>query len=264
MAAIVAMSASLAVAPGLLAPASAGAATPQRTSVTSECAAAKSALAVAKYRQAQAHRKVLKARKALRKAKHSHRPVKIRKAKRVLRKARHRQLVRTYDVRLQSAHVGYACSSSTSAAHARGIGMELQFLTIATGTVDHVIDEVGLKTLLDALLPGVSSQLGTGELAALLDGFNTGGLLPADAALLLGSVFSPDELTALLDGTASPELVQRLAAQIAGELSDLVGGTPVPGTVDVTALLGTLGGLLGGLVPTDGGAVCTLLPVLCP
>jgi hypothetical protein len=208
---------------------------------------------------------VVKARKALRKAKHSHRPAKVHKAKRVLKRWRHRYAVRTHNVHVQYARVGYACSAPTSSAHATGTGMELNLLTLASGLVPQVIDTTQLTTLLEQLLPGVTDHLDAGQLGALLAGFNTTGLSLDDATVLLGSTFSPDQLTALLGGTASPDVVLALAEDIVGQLSGLAGGYPIPGTpLDLTAVVDTLVGILG--TAGGGGAgtvVCTLLPILC-
>src|SRR3954452_6341738 len=123
--ATMAVTASLAVGPGLLEPTVAASAptSPARTSVTAECAAAQSALVSAKRSKAKAHRLLVKARKALRRAKHTHSSTRIKKAKRAYTAAKHRYAVRTRNVRVQNARVGYACSSPSSSAHAAGTGM---------------------------------------------------------------------------------------------------------------------------------------------
>jgi hypothetical protein len=264
--AIIAMAASLAVAPGLLTTASArptAPTAPARTSVTAECAAAQAALASARSSQAQAHRKVVKARKALRKAKKSHSPAKVRKATRVLRKARHRYRARTYDVRVQTVRVGYACSASTSAAHATGTGMKLDLLATASGIVTQALDLTQLKALLDRLLPGVAGQLDAGQLTGLLNGFNSGALSLEDATALLGGSFTPEEIQALVGGgTVDPALLLELAEHIVGQLSGLVAGFPVPGTfdpTDLTGLLQTFAGIFGTLDASQLGSLLNLV-----
>lgn len=259
--AILAVTASLAVVPGLAQTATATDApvAPARTSVTAECAAAQAALSAARTSKAKAHRAVVKARKALRKATKTHRPVKVRKAKRVLKKARHRYQVRTHRVRVQTARVGYACSSPRSAARATGTGMKLDLLASASGLVTQVIDLTQLNALLDRLLPGVGDQLDAGQLTALLTGFNSGALSLDEATALLGGFFSPEEIEALLGGTASPELVLELAEHIIGQLSGLAGGFPVPGSFDPTGLLETFAGIFGSLDPAQLGGLVDLL-----
>jgi len=259
--AIFAMAASLAVTLGALdtATAAPAPAAPARTVVTAECAAAHAALASARASKRAAHRNLVKARKALRKAKHTHRPEKVRKAKRVLTTARHRYAVRSSRVRVRYARVGYACSSQNSAAHATGTGMVLNLLATTSGVVTQVIDLAQLDALLDRLLPGVADQLDAGKLSALLAGFDSGPLSLDDATLLLGSVFSTDELQALVDGTADPALVLELADHLIGELSGLGGGFPVPGSFDPTDLFETFAGMFGSLDPAQLGGLVDLL-----
>jgi hypothetical protein len=266
--AVLAMGTTIAVAPGVLSTASAAPAAPGRTSATAECAAARAALASARAGKASAHHKVVKARKALRKAKHAHRPATVRTAKKALKTWRHRYAVRSHNVHVQGARVGYACSAPNSAARASGAGIKLDLLAIATGAAGKVLDPTQLTALLDALLPGAADQLSAGQLNALLSGFNAGAPSLDDLTILLGSVFTPEQLQALLDGSADPTVVLALTEHIIGELSGL-SGVPVPGTLDATALqaivdsvttlfAGLLDGGTGG-----GGVVCTLLPLLC-
>lgn len=270
--AILAVTAALALVPGLSQSASAGTAAPARAGVTEECAQAQTSLALARSAQASAQHRVVKARKALRKAKHTHRKAAIRKAKRHLKHAKVRYAARAHDTQVQTARVGYACSSPNSSARATGTGMKLSILGAATGAAGKLIDTTQLTALLEDLLPGVTSQLDAGQLAALLSGFNAGTPSTDAATILLGSVFSPDQLLALLGGSPDPTLVLTLVQNVIAELSGL-SGVPVPGGLDTTALQGivaTVTGLLGGL-PTGGtgtgtgglGPVCTLLPILC-
>ena len=265
------VSASLAAGPALMESASAASA---RAAVTDECANAQAAHAVAVSTKASAHRAVVKARKALRKAKHTHRAAKIRKAKRHLKQARARYAARSHDEQVQAARVGYACSSPTSSSRAAGTGMKLDILAIATGAGSKVLDGAGLAALLDDLLPGSSTALDTGQLSALLSGFNTGTPSLDDATVLLGSVFTPDQLTALLGGSPDPALVLTLLQNIIEQLSGL-SGVPVPaGALDTSALQGvatTVTTLLGGLVTTtttttttggSGGGTLICLPLV--
>jgi hypothetical protein len=266
--AVLAMGTTIAVAPGVLSTATAAPAAPERTSVTAECAAARTALASARAGKAAAHHKVVKARKALHRAKQAHRPAAVRKAQKVLKKWRHRSAVRSHNVHVQAARVGYACSAPNSSARASGTGIKLDLLAIATGAAGKVLDQTQLTALLDALLPGASDQLSAGQVNALLSGFNAGAPSLDDLTILLGSVFSPEQLQALLDGSADPTVVLALTAHIIGELSGL-SGVPVPGTLDASALqviVDSVTGLFAGLLDsgTGGGDVfCTLLPLLC-
>lgn len=264
----IAVTASLAAGPALVQPASAEGSYAARAAVTSDCANAQTAWALAKAAQASAHRAVVKARKALRKARHAHSATKIRKAKRHLKRAKHVYVARTHDERVQAARVGYVCSAPTSSAHATGTGMKLNLLAGATGAAGKVIDPTQLTALLEQLLPGVTSQLDAGQLTALLNGFNAGALSPDAATVLLGSVFSPDQLLALLGGSPDPTVVLALLENIIDELSGL-SGVPVPSTLDTTALqgiLGTvtglLGGLLGGTAGGTGGGGTVCLPLI--
>jgi hypothetical protein len=261
--AILAVTAGLAVAPGLVQSASARSAAPARSVVTAECAAAQSALTSAQASQAQAHAAVVKARKALRKAKRTHNAAKIRRAKRVLRKARARYAARTNDVNVQTVRVGYACSSTTSAAHASGTGSKLDLLATAGGIVPGGLDLTQLNALLERLLPGVAGQLTPGDLTALLDGFNAGPLSATDASALLGSAFSPDQILALVGGApVDPALLLALAQNIVGDLGWQTGLPALPGSFDATDLTGlvqTLAGMFGQLDASQLGSLLNLM-----
>ena len=259
VAAIVALAGSLALAPAALTTATASPVAPDRAGVTAECASAQIALASARSSQAKAHKKVVKARKAVRKAKHAHQAAKVRKAKKVLKRWRHRYAVRSHNVDVQTSRVGYACSSPTSAARAAGTGQQLNLIALASGLTGGAIDLSQLTALLDRLLPGVASHLDAGQLSALLGGFNSGPVSLDEATILLGSVFSPEELAALLGGSASPDLVLALAQHVIGQLSGLGGGLPIPGTFDPAALLDTFAGIFGSLDPTQLGGLVDLL-----
>jgi hypothetical protein len=254
--AILAMAASLTVAPGALSPASATPAA--RAGVTAQCVAAQNALAAAKASKTAAHRKVVKARTAVRKAKHAHRPVKVRKAKRTLKRWQHRYDVRSQNVRAQKARVGSACAAPNSAAKATGTGTKLDLLTVATGAVPGALDIGQLTVLLDRLLPGVVETLDAGQLTALLGGFNSGALDLSSVTTLLGGSFSQTDLTALLAGSASPTVVLALVEDIVGDLAGL-GGLPVPGTIDPTGVLTTIAGMFGMLDAGQLGGLVGLL-----
>jgi len=261
------VSASLAAGPALMEPASAAS---SRAVVTDECANAQAAHAVAVSTKASAHRAVVKARKALRKAKHSHRAARIRKAKRHLKQANARYAARTRNEQVQAARVGYACAAPTSSSRAAGTGMKLDILAIATGAGGKVLDGTGLASLLESLLPGSSTALNAGQLSALLSGFNTGTPSLDDARVLLGSAFTPDQLTALLGGSPDPTLVLALVQNIIEQLSGLSGVTVPAGALDPSALQGvvtTVTGLLGGLAATTtggsgGGGTLICLPLV--
>jgi hypothetical protein len=271
-----AVSASLAIGPALLQPASAAAAAPDRGRVTTECADAQNAWTLAKSAQASSHRAVVKARKALRKARHTHRAAAIRKAKRHLKHARLVYAARTHSERVQAARVGYACSAPTSSAHAAGTGMKLNLLGISTGSAGKLMDLSTLTSLLNGLVPGVpdlATKLDPGQLSALLSGFNAGTPSLDSLTVLLGGQFTPAELTSLLSGAPDPSLVLALTQDIIGELSGMA-GLPVPSALDTGVLqgiVGTVTTLLGGLVAgttggTTGGTgsttVCVPVPLL--
>ena len=275
-AATTAVTASLALAPAVIDPATAASTAPDRsTVVTEECASAQTALALAKSAKARSHRKLVLARKALRKARHSHRAPAIRKAKRHLKVAKRRYVARTHNARVQTARVGYACSAPNSSARAAGTGMKLDLLAIATGAPGKLIDPTQLAALLEDLLPTVTSHLDQGQLNALLSGFNAGTPSLDSLTVLLGSDFTPDELTALLGGSPDPALVQDLAENIIGALSGL-SGVPVPSTLatDLPGIVTTVTALLGGLLPAptvptsgsgtggSGGVVCVVVPLV--
>lgn len=258
------VTASLAVAPALVESASAATG---RAAVTQECADAQTAHALAASGKARAHRKLVKARKALRRAKHTHSRVKIRKAKRHLKVAKKRYVARSHNERVQAARVGYACAAPNSSARAAGTGMKLDILSIATGQGGKLLDTAGLKTLVDDVLANVSPSLSDAQLSALLSGFNSGTPSLEDATILLGSAFTPDQIQALLSGTADPTVVQALVANIVSALSGLTGGAvPVPSTLDATALQGivdTVTTLLGSVSTTTTTTSTTTDPLLC-
>jgi hypothetical protein len=256
-----AVGATLAVVPALLAQAS-GSPAPSseaRMTVTAECAAARTGLTNAQSQKAKAHKAVVKAKKKLRKAKHTHRKVRIKKAKRVLKKARHRYTVRSRAVNTQNKRVAYACAAPTSATRANATGQKVDLLVMATGTVTSLLDTTQLTALIDRLLPGVSGVLSPAQLTSLTSGFNTGPLSLDDATALLDGSFSLTELQSILGGTASPALVLDLANHIISQLSGMGGGLPIPGSFDPTALLQTISGVFGTLDPSQLGSLLGLL-----
>lgn len=263
--AILALAASLAVAPGLLqsATATTAPAAPERTTVTAQCAAAQSGVASAKVAKAKAKKALKKANRKLRAAKHSHRPAKIAKAKKVVKKAKRRFNLRSRHLNTQYKRMAYACSAPGSATRANATGQKVGLLVSATGALGDLITSLQLNALLDRLLPTVTGALSPAQLTSLLAGFNTQGLTLDDATALLGDSFSPTELQSILDGTAGPALVLELANHIIGQLSEMTGGAvSVPGSFDPTDLLETIAGVFGALDPTQlGGLVDLLLTV---
>jgi hypothetical protein len=252
------VTASLAVVPALLQSTSASPAptVPARTAVTDECANAQTSLALAKASQAAAHRKLVRARKALRAAKRTHHVVAVRKAKRHLRAAKARYVVRTHNTRVQAARVGYACAAPSSSARAAGTGMKLNILAVATGAGGKLLDPAQLQTLLVDLLGSTTAgMLSQAQLDALLAGFNAGTPSLDDATVLLGSVFSPAQLTSLLGGSPDPTLVLTLTQNLIDELTAMA-GAPAAAPLDATTLQGivsTVTGLLGTVVTTVTG-----------
>jgi len=257
-----AVTASLAAAPALLLPASAAQAptADARTSVTAECAAAKSRLATAKTQKTKAARTVVKARKALGKAKKSHQAARVKKAKRVLLNARHRYAAKSGNVNTANKSMAYACSAPNSAVRANAIGQKTNLLALGAGTPTDLIGLSQLTGLLDTLLPGVSGLLSPAQLTSLLGGLNTGPLSLADATALLGGSFSPSELQSLLSGAASPAVLLELVQHIVGQLNGLTGNAlPIPGVTNLTGVLDTIAGVFGALDPSQLGGLVGLL-----
>lgn len=151
------------------------------------------------------------------------------------------------------------------------LGSLLGLLTTAVGSGGSTFDAGQLTSLLDALVPGVSALLDPAQLTSLLSGLNGGGLDASTLSNLLGGQFSAAQLSEVLAGTASASLVGEVLAHVLAQLGTLGGGDLVlPGTVDagvlqtlVDTVTGIVTDLLGGVLGTVGGVICTLLPVLC-
>ena len=259
---VLAVTVGLTVAPSLLvsADASSNPGSNRSTATSAECTAAKNALAQAKRQQQTAKTNVVKAKKAVKKAKKTHRPAKVRKAKKVLTRANSRYAASTRTVKTRQSRIGQACAAPTAAARANGTGQKLSLLGLASGLDVGAINAGQLTTLLNQLLPGVTSNLDAGKLTALLGGFNSGtDLDPTDALALLSGVFSPQQILSLLEGTASPQLLTDLAGHIVGQLSGLAGSFPIPGGFDPTGLFQTLAGMFGGLGADQLGALLQMV-----
>ncbi|RNL60429.1 hypothetical protein EFK50_19025 [Nocardioides marmoriginsengisoli] len=255
---VLAVTVGLTVAPSLLV--SADASSNRSSAVSAACTSAKNALTQAKRQQKAAKASVLKARKAVKKAKHTHRPAKVRKAKKALARSNARYNTWSNAVTKRQSRVGQACAAPTSAARANGIGKQLSLLGLGSGLDLGAIDASQLTSLLNQLLPGVTTNLDAGRLTALLSGFNAGNDLDAtDALALLSGVFSPSQILALLEGTASPELLTDLAEHLVGQLSGLAGSFPIPGGFDPTGLFQTFAGMFGGLGPAQLGSLLQLV-----
>lgn len=140
------------------------------------------------------------------------------------------------------------------------LGELLALVSAATGGAGG-FDLGQLTALLDALVPGLSEQFDPEQLTAMLGAFNVGGEGAAGLADLLGGQFSPEQIAAVLEGTAGPELVGEVIAQVIAQLATAGGGgLELPtglGLEDLVALVGTVTDLLDAL--TGGG----LLPVVC-
>lgn len=250
----------LATAPALVAPAGA-ATTPSHAARTAtvSCSSANAGLATARHQQAAAKKALVKARRALAMAKRHHQKAKVRKDKRVLAKATKRYNATTKSVKYHQDQARYACASPTSTTTANGTGKKLDILAVARGVSVGPIDLGQLTTILDQMLPGVTSQLDPSQLTALLGGFNSGSLDPTEALALLSGIFSPTQITGLLTGSAGDSVLTGLAGNIISELSGLGGGLPIPGSFDPTQLWTLFSGMFGNLDPSQLGDLLGLL-----
>jgi hypothetical protein len=228
------------------------------------CSAAKALWKQAGHRQNDARLAALKAAKRLAKATASHESAKTRaelRASAVKAAKRYRTLVAATKVR--HTRMGEICSAERSAVKAYRAGKQLALLGIANGLDLTAINADQLTALLEDVLPGVTGNLSEGQLTALLNGFNAAGTLsPNDVLGIFGDLFSADQVTAILGGVASPEVLTSLLDSLVGQLSGM-GGLPVPDALDLTAILDTVTSILG----SDGGlsTLCGLvpIPVLC-
>lgn len=230
-----------------------------------ECSTAKAAWQQAVHQQQVAHGNALAAAKAVSRARAHHQSAAHQQAlKNVATAASKKYRGKVAATRVKHTRMGYACAAPGSAVKAYGAGKTLALLAIANGLDVGTINANQLTALIEQFLPGITDHLDPGQLAGLLAGFNTGaGLSPTDVLGLLGGLFSPDQVTSILGGLASPEVVTSLLESLLGQLSGMGGGLPVPGGLDLGAILGTVTGILGG-----GGTLpdlCGLvpIPVLC-
>jgi len=255
------VTASLTLAPALVAAASATDLPPAPIS----CSAAKALWTRAGHLQNAARLDALKAAKRLARAKAQHQSSKrqaVLKASAVKAAKHYRSLVAS--TKLRHSRMGEICSAERSAVKAYRTGKTLALLGLANGLDLSTIGADQLTALIEDLLPGVTEHLSDGQLTALLNGFNAAGALsPTDVLGLLGGAFTPDQVTAILGGVASPELLTSLLNSLVGQLSGMGGGLPIPGDLDLSAILATVTGILG----SDGGlaTLCGLvpIPVLC-
>lgn len=247
----------LAVAPGLVAPASAETAPP--VTVTDECAAAKAVLAETRRQQRAAHAAAVAAQKLIRKAAAAGSSAKVDQARAALAKAQARKAVVAGLLKPRVARVSYACAAADSAVRARATGMKLGLLALADGLDLTALDATELTAVLEQLFPGVTEHLDPTRLASLVSGFNAVSAITQTQALtLLSGFLTPTEITAVLGGTASPEALAELAGNVVSQLSGLAGGIEVPAELDLETLWTVLGGLLAGL---DLGPLCALVPI---
>ncbi len=254
----------LSLAPAITTGATAAPVRSASTSTAVECTSARTALAQAQKQQRVAKTSLTNARKALARAKKTHKAAKIRKARTVANRALARYRAATRTVNARHDRVAYACVAPTATSRAVATGKALGILAFADGLSVGPISATQLTALLDRLLPGVSGTLTASQFNALLAGFNAAGggnVNPADLAALLGSAFSPAQVTQLLSGVANPELLAGLARHVLGQLGSL-GGLPVPPSFDPTALLDTLAGMFGNLDPAQLGDLLALLTSL--
>jgi len=152
------------------------------------------------------------------------------------------------------------------------LGSLLALVTSGVGLSGDELDLDQLTDLIDSLVPGISEQFDSAQLASMLAGVNGGGLSPAALANLLGGQFSPAQLLSVINGTAGQALLGNVLAQVMAQLGTAgAGGLELPGplsTGSITSLISTVTNLFtsvlggGGVLPV----VCGLIPLpgLCP
>ena len=254
------VTAALTLAPAVMA----GASATELPPAPIECGAAKASWQQAVRQQQAAHATALAATKALKKSRAAHQSAARQLALKNIQTAASKKFwSKAATTKVRHTRMGYACSAPTSAVRAYGAGKGLALLAIANGLDVGAINADQLTALLEQFLPGVSGDLDSGQLTALLKGFNAGpGLSPTDVVGLFGGLFSTEQITAILGGVASPEVVTSLLQSLLGQLSGLGGGLPIPADLDLGGILETVTGILG-----SGGLpdLCALvpIPVLC-
>lgn len=230
-----------------------------------DCAGAKAAWVQAVHQQKVARAAALAAAKAVAKSRAKHQSATRQQTLRNIQVAaskKYRGKVAT--AKLKHTSMGYACAADGSAVQAYGAGKTLALLALANGLDVSAINADQLTALIEQFLPGITDSLDAGQLAALLKGFNSGPDMSPTAVLgLLGGLYSLDQVTAILGGAASPEVVTSLLDALLAQLSAMGGGLPVPTDLDLAGILATVTGILG----SDGGlsTLCSLvpIPVLC-
>lgn len=259
---VLAITAGLTVVPALVS--TAGAATAPVVADPAACQAAKTSYAKSVKQRDNAKKALAKATAAVEKAKKSHAKPKARKAavakaRKTRDKAATKYAATKRAVTAAKKKRDDDCAEILPVAQATAAGKKLGLLAIAKGLPVDSLDVSQLTALLDQLVPGLTDQLTAGELAALLGGVNAGSDLdPAEALALLTGLFSVDDVTAILGGTASPQQLLALGTSVVGQLSAL-GGLPVPGSPDLAGLWTTFAGLFGTLGSDQLGSLLHLL-----
>lgn len=261
-----AVAATLAFVPGLGTSASAAGST--RTA-TAQCDSARASLTSAQQSRAKAKKKVVKKKKAVKKAKKASHKVKVKKAKKALKRAKKRLKRANADVSLRATVVSYACATPSGrivAGSPDSVGQELNLLQgLLGGDALQLLAPEQLRSLLEALFPGVTELLDPDELAGLLAGFNAAGLpTPDDLFAMVGGALDRAQLEQLLagatGGTVGGELIAAFAETILSQLSHLGGGLPLPaGGYDPASLITLISALNGELSPGLLGELIALL-----
>lgn len=237
------------------------------------CASAQSNVAKQKKAVTAANKAVTKAKKQLKKAKKS-KVSKAKKAKKV-KKAKRNLKAKQKALRSKKSSLSKAEKSRASACadrpvdeQAAGFGQLLALLTKATGSG---VGGASGTPVNAAQLQGVLGLLGQGAavpalspdtLTDILSGFNTSTLDPAVISELLGGMLSPDQVVALISGSADPAVLAGLFIQMFSQFSSLAGSSfPMPS--DPAAFLELfstgLDALTGLLNPDQVGALLGLL-----
>ncbi|MFS3129830.1 hypothetical protein ACLM5J_15620 [Nocardioides sp. Bht2] len=247
------------------------------------CASANSAVAKQKKAVKTANTAVTKAKKQLKKAKKAKlnkakKAKKVKKAKRVL--AAKKKALKTKKASLAKAvkTKNAKCADRPVDKKAAGFGELLALLSKATGSQVGGVSGTGLDA---NQLQGLVALLGQGSalpalspatLTDILGGFNSSSLDPAVISELLGGALSPNQVIALLSGSADPAVLVSLFTEMFSQFSSLAGSSfPMPtdpaaffelfstGLDALTGLLdpnqvGALLGLLAGAAGSGGGA----------
>jgi hypothetical protein len=233
-----------------------------RTAASADCNNANAAVAKDKHQIHAAKIQLGRSQRALRNAKQHHQNRKANKARKAVAHYKHRVKALTATMQKDQKRANYACAAPKSATKATTVGSALGLLALGNGLPLSTASAGQLTSMLDAVVPGISSQLDPGQLTALLGGFNalgSGTANPTDLLNQLGSGFSAGDITSLLGGTASPTVLTSLGTQLVGTLTGLAGSAPSSGSFDPTTLLTTVAGFFGDLNPTQFGDLLVLL-----